>query len=280
MKFLKYKITVLFSLVVFSLTMFVSCEDDNESGVTLIGLEAKFVKEIDSKTISFINASSNATSYSWDLGDGTTSILINPVKRYDNGTYTVSLTAYNDNGESSTFAETFVIDGCTDETDENLDPANGDLNWTFLNANDDATFDPFGNIGGAIVTNPVLDAVNTSCNVQVYEKANGCEVWSGVGKALATPLDFSTMTNKTFKMKVLAENQVTDVTLRLEFMPFPNVNPFQERIATITQVGEWQELSFDFTNVNFGTFKSVIIYFERNAPCDGDIYYFDDITQE
>ncbi|MBC8756404.1 hypothetical protein H2O64_17140 [Kordia sp. YSTF-M3] len=279
MKFLKHKITLL-SLVVFSLTIFTSCEDDNESGVTLIGLEAKFVKEIDSKTISFINVSNNATSYLWDLGDGTTSILTSPVNRYDNGTYTVSLTAYNDNGDSSTFQETFIIDGCTDETDENIDPANGDLNWTFLNTNDDATFDPFGNIGGAIVTNPVLDAVNSSCNVQVYEKANGCEVWSGVGKELPTSLDFATMTNKTFKMKVLAENQVTDVTLRLEFMPFPNVNPFQERIATITQVGAWQELSFDFTNVNSGTFKSMIIYFERNTPCDGDIYYFDDITQE
>jgi hypothetical protein len=276
MKFLKYKISLL-SLVIFSLTMVVSCED-NESGVTLIGLEAKFVKEVNSKTISFINASSSATSYLWDLGDGTTSALINPVKRYDNGTYTVSLTAYNDSGESKTFEDTFIIDGCTDETDENIDPANGDLNWTYLS--DDTIFDPFGDIGGAIVSNPVLDAVNGSCFVQIYEKAAGCQTWSGVGAELATPLNFSTITNKTFKMKVLAQNQVTDVTLRLEFMPFPNVNPFQERIATITQVGEWQELSFDFTNVNSGTFKSVIIYFERDAPCDGDIYYFDDITQE
>lgn len=278
MKFIKHTLTIL-SLVACSLVIFTSCED-NESGVTLIDLEAKFVKEQNSKTISFINVSNNATSYVWNLGDGTTSTFVNPVRRYDNGTYTVSLTAYNESGASDTFEETFVIDGCTDETDENLDPANGDLNWTFLNTNDDATFDAFGNIGAGIVTNPVLDAVNGSCNVQIYDKANGCETWSGVGKELATSLNFATITNKTFKMKVLAQNQVTDVTLRLEFMPFPNVNPFQERIATITQVGEWQELSFDFTNVNAGTFKSMIIYFDRNAPCDGDIYYFDDITQE
>ncbi|WP_298421925.1 PKD domain-containing protein [uncultured Kordia sp.] len=276
MKFLKYKITLL-SLVIVSLTMFTSCED-NESGIDIIGLEAKFVKEIESKTISFINVSNGATSYLWNLGDGTTSTLSNPVKRYDNGTYTVSLTAYNDDGASSVFEETFIIDGCVDETAENIDPANGDLNWTFLNS--DSTFDAFGNIGGAVVSNPVLDAVNSSCFVQIYEKTNGCETWSGVGVELATSLDFSTITNKTFKMKVLAENQVTDVTLRLEFMPFPNVNPFQERIATITQVGQWQELSFDFTNVTSGTFKSMIIYFERNTACDGDIYYFDDITQE
>jgi len=277
MKFLKYKISLL-SLVVLSLTIFTSCEDDNESGVTLLGLEAKFIAEIESKTISFFNVSSNATSYSWDLGDGTTSVLENPVRKYTNGMYTVVLTAFNDNGESSRFEETFVIDGCVEETEENIDPGNGDLNWTFLS--DDTGFDAFGGIGGAIVPNPVLDNVNNSCFVQIYDKTVGCQTWAGVGIELATSLDFSTITNKTFKMKVLAENQVTDVTLRLEFMPFPNVNPFQERIATITQVGQWQELSFDFTGVNSGTFKSMIIYFERNTPCDGDVYYFDEITQE
>jgi len=276
MKFLKYKITIL-TLFVCSLTLFTSCED-RESGLELIGLEARFIAEIDSKTITFVNVSNNATSYSWDFGDGTVSQLTNPVKVYVNGTYTVTLTASNDNGESSTFQETFVIDGCVDEVDENNDPANGDLQWTFRS--DNTTFDAFGNIGGAIVANPVLDNVNNSCFVQSYDKTVGCETWSGVGIELATSLDFSTITNKTFKMKVLAQNQVTDVTLRLEFMPFPNVNPFQERIATITQVGQWQELSFDFTDVNAGTFKSMIIYFERNAPCDGDLYYFDDITQE
>jgi len=78
----------------------------------------------------------------------------------------------------------------------------------------------------------------------------------------------------------LAETQVTDVTLLLEFMPFPANNPFQARVASITQVGEWQELTFDFSNVNSGTFKNIVIYFERNVACDGDVYYFDDITQE
>ena len=279
MKFLKYKISLL-SLALVTLTMFVSCED-NESGVVLIDLEARFITEMpDSRSVSFINASNGATSYMWDLGDGTTATSADVTRRYVNGTYTVMLTAYDENGNTSTFQEDIVIDGCVDEAGENIDPGNGDLNWTFLNSGGNATFDAFGNIGGAIVPNPVLDNVNRSCFVQIYEKTPGCEVWSGVGIELATALDFSTITNKTFKMKVLAQNQITDVTLRLEFMPFPNVNPFQERIASITQVGQWQELTFDFTNVNAGTFKSMIIYFERNAPCDGDIYYFDDITQE
>ena len=275
MKFLKHKISLL-SLMLLSLITFNSCED-NESGVTLIGLEAGYITEISAATITFINTSNKATSYWWDFGNNTTSIEANPVVTFNNGTYTVKLTVTDADGNTDSFQRDFTID-C--ETSENLDPANGDLNWTFINSNGDAAFDAFGNIGGGIVINPVQDAVNSSCSVYRYDKVAGCELWSGAGYVLNTSLDFSTLTNKIFKVKVLAETQVTDVTLLLEFMPFPNNNPFIQRTASITQVGEWQELTFDFSNVNAGTFKNMVIYFERGAPCDGDVYYFDDITQE
>lgn len=275
MKLLKQKITIL-ALVLMSLTTFTSCED-NESGITLIGLDAGFVTEVRAQTISFINTSNDATSYAWNFGNGTTSTLANPTVVFANGSFTVTLTVSDDSGNTDTFSEDFVID-C--EVAETLDPADGDLNWTFLNANGNAAFDAFGNIGGGIVVNPVEDAVNSSCSVFQYNKIAGCEVWSGAGYVLNTSLDFSTMTSKIFKVKVLAETQLTDVTLLLEFQPFPNNNPFEQRTATITQLGQWQELTFDFSSVNSGTFQNMVIYFERNAPCDGDVYYFDDIIQE
>ena len=265
--------------MIFSL-VFASCEGDNDVETVDQTLVARFTRTMNAKTITFINISENATSYVWDFGDGTTSTLINPVKTYLNGNYTVTLTAKNTSGESSTFSDSFIIDGCVDETSENIDPANGSLNWTFFNENGNASFDAFGNIAGGIVNNPVLDAVNFSCNVFAYTKATGCETWSGAGAVLNTPLNFATMQNKIFKIKVLAETQVTEVTLLLEENPFPNNNPFIQRVATITEIGKWQELSFDFSDVNSGTFKNMVIYFERNGVCDGDVYYFDDITQE
>ncbi|MGC1472930.1 MAG: PKD domain-containing protein [Psychroserpens sp.] len=278
MRFLNQKISLLF-VVLASLT-FGSCED-NDDGIPLIGLEAKFITSINARTIEFINISNDATTFSWDLGNGTTTTLVNPTETYDNGTYTVTLTAFDGNGNSETFQDTFIIDVeiCDDEVAENTDPANGDLNWTFLTAGDN-TFSAFGNTAGFIVDNPVLDNVNSSCNVQRFEKTTGCETFAGLGIALDTPLDFSATTSKTFTMKVLAETQITEVTLRLEFMAFPNTEPSQDRVASITQLGEWQELTFDFTDVPSGTFQSMIIYFERNATCDGDIYYFDDIIQQ
>lgn len=277
MKFLKYKLGIL-CLSLLS-AVIISC-DDNDDDTKVINLDARFISSLNVRTVSFVNISNDAESYVWDFGNGTTSTLTEPTVTYEeNGTYTVTLSAFDVNGNFDTYQETFVIDilVCTDETDENVNPANGDINWTFLT---DASFDAFGDTAGFIVDNPVIDAVNPSCRVQRFEKTTGCQTFAGLGVALSSAIDFSATTNKIFTMKVLAETQLTDVTLRLEFMPFPNTEPSQDRVASITQLGEWQELTFDFSDVPAGTFQSMIIYFERNAPCDGDIYYFDDIIQQ
>ena len=59
-----------------------SC-DDNESGVDFVGFEARFVSDVNNRTVTFINLSNEATSFVWDFGDGTTSTFVNPVKTYD-----------------------------------------------------------------------------------------------------------------------------------------------------------------------------------------------------
>jgi hypothetical protein len=166
-----------------------------------------------------------------------------------------------------------VAPGCTDADEESL-------NATSLNLTMGTTgFGQFGNITAATVTNPFKTGINTSCSVNSYGKTAGCETWSGVGLLLPTALDFTTLTKKKFKMKVYAVNQVTTVTLRLERLAFPDTEPSQERTATITATGVWQELTFDFSDVSTNTFKNMLVYFERNSPCDGDVYYFDDIVQ-
>ena len=168
---------------------------------------------------------------------------------------------------------------CVAETEENIDFANGPINWTFKTDDADHEFDQFGNLTTDIVANPVTDGINPSCSVQMVEKTEGCETWSGLGQAIPTAIDFTTTDKKIFKLKVLAKDQLAAVTLRLEKEPFPDVDPAEDRVAQITELGVWQELTFDFSDVDDKTFRSIIIYFERDAACDGDVYYFDDLVQ-
>ncbi|WP_028290179.1 PKD domain-containing protein [Olleya sp. ITB9] len=59
---------------------------------------------------SFGNLSSSATTYSWDLGNGTTSTDFEPTTIYPGeGMYTVTLTASDNLGVSSTFSETIEV---------------------------------------------------------------------------------------------------------------------------------------------------------------------------
>lgn len=168
---------------------------------------------------------------------------------------------------------------CDAEMEENIDPAAGDINWTFMTADFAHSFEPFGNIQSEIVSNPNPSGINTSCNVQNYIKTAGCETWSGVGKGLDNAIDLTTAENKAFKLMVYGESKTTTVTLQLEFEPFPNTEPLVAINQEMTKVGEWEELTFDYSEHTDKTFKSIIVYFDRDNACDDAVYYFDNLKQ-
>ena len=170
-------------------------------------------------------------------------------------------------------------DDCEEELEENIDPANGDINWTFKTNDFAHTFEPFGDIQAEIVANPNPGGINESCNVQSYIKTAGCQTWSGVGKGLANAIDLTTAENKVFTLMVYGETKATTVTLQLEFEPFPNTDPLVAINQEMTKVGEWEELTFDFSEHTDKTFKSIIVYFDRDNTCDDAVYYFDNLKQ-
>lgn len=76
-------------------------------------LSAGFTQTINQNTgtVTFINTSTEAYSYEWDFGDGTSSTLINPVKIYSiGGSYVVALQVRNINGVFASFEDTLQID--------------------------------------------------------------------------------------------------------------------------------------------------------------------------
>jgi len=108
---------------------------------------ADFSSNIGVGTVNFDNNSINATSYNWLFGDGLSSAEENPAHTYSvSGTYTVTLTATNDCG-SSTSTQTLTIllppqaafsvsalEGCAplEVTFDNLSSADAtDFEWTF-----------------------------------------------------------------------------------------------------------------------------------------------------
>ncbi len=63
---------------------------------------ASFTAMVSGKTATYINTTTNGTSYTWDFGDGSSSTEANPVHTYTNdGSYVVVLTATNDCGTST-----------------------------------------------------------------------------------------------------------------------------------------------------------------------------------
>lgn len=91
------------------LLSFIGCGDDDEE--VLPEVVAGFTQEIDQTTgtVTFTNTSENATSYSWDFGNGNTSTSENPTQVYENGDYTVTMTASNVAGDSDTATANITI---------------------------------------------------------------------------------------------------------------------------------------------------------------------------
>jgi len=87
-----------------------SCGDDDEED-QLPQVTSSFTQVVNNTTgvVTFTNTSTNATTYLWDLNDGTTSTAFEPVNTYTSGTYTVKLTASNSAGGTATSQNTFTV---------------------------------------------------------------------------------------------------------------------------------------------------------------------------
>ncbi|MFK7973030.1 MAG: PKD domain-containing protein [Bacteroidia bacterium] len=99
-----------FVLLLASVVLMSSCKPDDtpvEGPVASFQYEASMDDFLE---ISFSNFSKNASSYSWDFGDSNTSTESAPTHTYAAaGTYTVTLKASNDAGESASFNETIEV---------------------------------------------------------------------------------------------------------------------------------------------------------------------------
>ncbi|MDX1477532.1 MAG: PKD domain-containing protein [Saprospiraceae bacterium] len=102
---------IVFAAFALTIGVYVGCKDDDPPPVdpTPIASFQFTIDDVNFLTVSFTNFSQNATSYSWNFGDGNTSTQESPVHTYaSSGTYTVELTATNSAG-SATKSETITV---------------------------------------------------------------------------------------------------------------------------------------------------------------------------
>lgn len=92
---------------------FSSCKKDDEEEPTPTKPVASFqyaISETNFMEVVFTNFSQNATTYSWNFGDGNTSTEENPTHVFAAaGSYTVVLTAKNAADASATFEKAITI---------------------------------------------------------------------------------------------------------------------------------------------------------------------------
>ncbi len=130
-----------------------------------------------------------------------------------------------------------------------------------------------------VVNNPVREGKNVS------EKCG--HVVSGGGEwellysdLLPRKLDF-TKNKPVFKMKVLAPREGVKVYFKIEPPALGGSNPPALEVTDVitTKAGEWEELVFDFTDLNPGSnlYQKIVLLFDAGGKSSGEDWYFDDI---
>jgi hypothetical protein len=244
-----------FTLLVLAISLFGCTQDENN----LPEIVAGFTHTIDEKsgTVTFINISTNATKYVWDLGDGASSKLIDPVHTYANGTYTIILKASNESGASDTFEDIITINV----------PDILRLPITFDVADVAYDAETFNGTTFAIVANPSLSGTNTVASM-VGAITNSGVAYEGISFDLGADIDLTT--NKSITMNFWSDSPVS-VLLKLE-----------EGTATDLEVTSnhggtgWEAITFDF--ISSAKYSRLTLFVDGPGTKSGT-FYIDDILQ-
>jgi len=151
------------------------------------------------------------------------------------------------------------------------------LPLTFESLSLDYGMIPFEGAATEIITNPDPSGINTSSKVVQFLKTQGAQTYAGVAIDLESPIDFSEQ--KKIKIKVWSPAAGKVILLKLENIPL-TAGAAIEKQATTTVANAWEELTFDFSDINEAIqYQNVIIFCDFGNAGTGTTYYFDDVKQ-
>lgn len=138
----------------------------------------------------------------------------------------------------------------------------------------------FSNFGGGegvgvpIIDNPDPNSVNDSPKVAQYTKVEGSETFAGTAITLNENVNFSTSTS--ISMDVYSPAPNTPINFKIENAE--NAEIFVENIQNTTTSGEWETLTFNFSDIDFDeTYSTIVLFFDFDTSGNGETYLFDNI---
>jgi hypothetical protein len=158
----------------------------------------------------------------------------------------------------------------------------GDLNVMMFDYESDETDTPFvtwGSAGFAAVPNPAPDAINNSSTVGQFTHPGG--VWSSGIESEGTfdYIDFAE--TPFFSMKVWVDKPI-NIVFKLQNNPSYGQNNEIYYAVTESEINQWIQLTFNFSNVTASNYNRVQLWFDGDTSggsVAGDVYYFDDIVK-
>ncbi len=181
------------------------------------------------------------------------------------GEYIITVIAKSGGSATTTESDTVNIS-------EASDPVTLPINFESFTVN--YSFTDFDGATTSVMDNPDPSGINTSARVAQTIKGDGAQTWAGTYLTLENPIDFSV--NKIFKVKVWSPKTDAVVKLKVENLTNPDISYEVDQVTTVAN--EWEELSYDFSEISLtDEYQKVVIFFDFGNPGDGTTYFFDDI---
>lgn len=181
------------------------------------------------------------------------------------GDYELKVIAKNSGSATTQYTETISISAANDPITLPIDFESFTVNYAFGD---------FGGVTSSVIDNPDASGINTSSKVGHSFKSAGAETWGGSLLTLGAPIDFSA--GKLFKVKVWSPKAGAIVKLKVENIDSGDISYEMDAITTTSN--EWEELVFDYSEIDVSqSYQKVVVFFDFDVVGDDSNYYFDDI---
>jgi len=121
-----------------------------------------------------------------------------------------------------------------------------------------------------VVSNPAPDATNFSAHC--YKVVTVESQWDNISYTMPAPANFDHCYK--YRLKVLAPMSGGDVTFKFQ----NENNSFWQEITKTPVPGQWTELEFDFSGLEYNNLTTMVIFYDFHGTVPGITWYLDDIV--